>query len=115
MGYYKGMVIDKSETGDRTMTNLTKSPEDLASVAADITMNSAAAYINRNNMKVLDYKVATEVMRDFCKRAVIEALDDAKAAIKCGMTQVAEVTFRASMTKAGLDAVEVLVADGVVA
>ena len=92
---------------------MTRSPEELGSVAANITMNASADYIHRNNLTVTDYKVAADVIRDFCKEALFPALDDAKEALETGMGQIAEATFQASMRMAGIEAAKKLVEDGI--
>ena len=78
--------------------------DNLGTIAADVTMKAAAEYIRANNLKVLDYDVATEVLRDYCKTWLNQALSDAKDAIECGMTQIAEATFKATMAQAGIEA-----------
>lgn len=78
--------------------------ESLGTVAAEIAMASAAQYVRANNLKVIDYEAATNCLRTYCKTWIIQALKDAKEAIDCGMTQVAEATFRATMAKAGIEA-----------
>jgi len=93
------------------MTNLTRSPEALGTVAANITMNASADYIRRNNLTVTDYETTANVIRDYCKRAVLEALEDAKEALETGMDHVAEATFQATMKMAGIEAVKKLIED----
>ena len=81
---------------------MTRSPEEHGSVAANLTMNASADYIHRNNLTVTDYKVAADVIRDFCKEA-----------LETGMGQIAEATFQASMRMAGIEAAKKLVEDGI--
>ncbi len=78
--------------------------ESLGTIAAELAMKAAAEYIRDNKLKVLDYNAATECLRSYCKSWLPMALEDAKQAFECGMTQVAEATFRATMAQAGIEA-----------
>jgi hypothetical protein len=80
------------------------STESLGTFAADVAMRAAAEYVRVNNLKVLDWDAATACLRQWCKIKLREALADAKAAIDCGMDQVAEATFKATMAQAGIEA-----------
>ena len=78
--------------------------ESLGTVAADVAMRAAAEYVRTNNLKVLDYDAATACLKSYCKTYLPQALKDAKAAFDCGMNQVAEATFKATMALAGIEA-----------
>ena len=96
------------------MTNFSQSPEQLGTVAANLSMHGACSHVKRNNLTVHDYAALTDAIRTLCKQSVFQAIDDAKEAIACGMAAVAEHPFRASMTKAGSDAVLVCLENGTV-
>lgn len=83
---------------------MTTQVDRLGTIAADVAMRAAAEYIRINNLKVLDYDAATECLRSYCKSRLPMALKDAKDALDCGMGQVAEATFKATMAMAGIEA-----------
>jgi hypothetical protein len=78
--------------------------DSLGTIAANVAMKAAAEYIRANNLKVLDYEAATECLKSYCKTRLPIALQEAKEALDCGMTQVAEMTFKATMAQAGIEA-----------
>jgi len=78
--------------------------DSLGSLAVDLCTQSAVLYVRANNLKVLDYEAATEVLKDYCKTWLPQALNDAKEAFDCGMSQVGEETFKATMRQAGIEA-----------
>jgi hypothetical protein len=81
-----------------------KSIDSLGSIAAEVAMRAAAEYVRAHNLKVLDYAAAAECLRSYCKVYLPIALKDAKDALDCGMSQVAEMTFKATMAQAGIEA-----------
>jgi len=86
------------------MTIATMNIDNLGTLAANVAMRAAAEYVRANNLKVLDYDAATECLLSYCKSWITIALRDAKEAIDCGMMQVAETTFKATMAQAGIEA-----------
>lgn len=78
--------------------------DNLGTIAAETAMQAAAHYVRHNNLKVLDYDAATACIRSWCKIKLPQALKDAKAAFECGMTKIAEATFKATMAEAGIEA-----------
>lgn len=78
--------------------------DQLGTAAAEIAMRAAAEYVRANNLKVLDYDAATACLRSWCKIKLPQALADAKQAQECGMSHVAEMTFKATMAEAGIEA-----------
>lgn len=83
-----------------TDTNINR----LATIAAETCMKAAAEYIICNNLKVVDYDAATACLQTWCKSKLDEALADAKQALDANMGQIAEITFKATMAKAGIEA-----------
>lgn len=78
--------------------------DDLGTLAAEVAMRSAAEYVRVNNLRVHDYDAAAECIRAHCKARLSDALRDAKEALDCGMMQVAQATFKATMALAGIEA-----------
>jgi hypothetical protein len=76
----------------------------LSIAAADIAMRSAATFIRQRGIVVDDYDALTTALRVHCRRALDVAMDDAKAAIECGMSEAAAATFQASFVRAGINA-----------
>jgi hypothetical protein len=81
-----------------------KTTDQLGTIAAETAMRAAAEYVRTNGLKVLDYDAATACLRSYCKVYLPSALADAKSALDCGMGQVAETTFKATMALAGIEA-----------
>lgn len=78
--------------------------DQLGTIAANVAMKAFAEYVKAHNLKVLDYDAATACLRSWCRIMLPRALDDAKEALDCGMTQIAEATFKATMAQAGIEA-----------
>jgi len=76
----------------------------LVGIAADAASRAAADFIRLNGLKVPDYDVASQCLRAEVKLALPQALQDAKEAMECHMSHVAQATFRASMAEAGIKA-----------
>ena len=78
----------------------------LAQIAADRAMRAAAAYVAKHaglNRGDLTGELTAALKRRLLT-AVPAALDDAREALACGMSAVAEATFLASMALAGVAA-----------
>jgi hypothetical protein len=77
----------------------------LGRIAADAAMRGAVEYGRRH---AVDFNANLDrllhAIRKHAKAAVGPAMDDAKAALDAGMGKVAEATFLASMTAAGIAA-----------
>jgi len=77
----------------------------LGQYAAVTAMKAALAYLEqRGQLKTADTGKLSERLRHHVKAALPAALDDAKAAIDCGMSDAASLTFAASMAAAGIAA-----------
>lgn len=78
----------------------------LGTAAAETAMRAAADYLRPRAKLTTDADLdrAASLIRNHAKAAVGPALDDARAAIDCGMVQVAETTFLATMAAAGIAA-----------
>lgn len=83
---------------------MTTSIDSLGTIAAEVAMRAAAEYIRTNRLTVLDYEAATACIRSWCKIKLPEALKAAKDALDCRMDAVAEMTFKAIMAEAGIEA-----------
>jgi len=83
---------------------MTTNIDNLGTLAAETAMRAAAEYVRANGLKVLDYEAATACIRSWCKIKLPEALAAAKAALDCHMDKVAEMTFKAIMAEAGIEA-----------
>lgn len=73
--------------------------------AANVAMKAAAEYIRTNKLTV-DIDAVVESLKTHVKAALGPAMDDAREAYKAGMMSVAEQTFMASMSLAGIEAVK---------
>lgn len=78
----------------------------LVKVAATISMKAAVAFLDKNKVTVPDSEinVLLRLLKQHVESTIIEALEDAKLALEANMAQVAEQTFAASMTCAGIAA-----------
>lgn len=76
---------------------------DLVRPAVQAAMRAAVQYLQVHNLEAED-RALTDALKAHVKAKIGEAIDDAKAAIDCGMTDVAEQTFIASMVLAGVSA-----------
>lgn len=80
-----------------------ESIDSLGAIAADVAMRSAVAYLHTHKLEA-DVDTLVACLRSHAKARLPEALASAKEAIEAGMAAMAEVTFRASMTLAGIEA-----------
>jgi hypothetical protein len=78
----------------------------LGQKAAEAAMRGAATYIRTNKLENLDLERITQLIRIRAKAALPEALRDAKDALDINQGQMAQATFMASMTLAGINAVK---------
>lgn len=76
---------------------------DLVRPAVQAAMKAAKKYLHLHKLEA-DGDVLSEALAKHVKVRITEALDDAREAIECGMTDVAEQTFVVSMVLAGIDA-----------
>lgn len=76
---------------------------DLGTVAAQIAMKSAVQYLTVHKLKA-DPAALAECLKSWCKIQLPAALHDAREAMNCGMSQIAEATFAATMSIAGIEA-----------
>lgn len=77
--------------------------DQLANVASIIVAKGAQEYLRVHNLKANPESLAA-CCKSWLKIQLPIALRDAKEAIDCGMTQVAEATFKASLIQAGIEA-----------
>lgn len=82
--------------------------DNLGTMAAEIAMRAAIDYLKRNGKVagIADAQIdrLLVLIRQCAKDAVGQALDEAGAALAAGMDRVAEATFGAAMTIAGIKA-----------
>ena len=80
--------------------------DQLGTVAAEVAMRSAAAYLRKQNVDVqsINYDRLTETLRRSTKAALSQALDDAREAFECRMDAIGVQTFQASFVVAGVNA-----------
>lgn len=86
------------------MTNQTC--ESLGTVAAEVAMRSAAAYLQQHNAdtQAINYSRLTEILRRATRAALSQALEDAREAFACRMDTIGVWTFQASFVIAGTTA-----------
>ena len=77
--------------------------DSLGTLAANVAMKSAAAYVRTHGLTV-DVDVLLECLRHSIRERITGALDDARDAFACGMADAAESTFVADMSLAGIEA-----------
>lgn len=78
--------------------------EALAEAAAAAAMRASVSYVKKQGTARPDLDTWTAALRKHVKDALPAALEDAKAALECGMSSAAEQTFTASMVLAGIAA-----------
>lgn len=90
---------------------------ELAQAAMRIARHGATHYCHAQNVKIQSPTMLEERLRERVKCGLEEALNDAKEAIDCGMTQIAIATFNATIINCAIAAVKecVLMGDAVVA
>lgn len=76
----------------------------LAMMACRCATTAALAYIRQHQLHLDDCGPLNACIAAHVKAAMPAALHDAKEAIDCGMRDVAEHTFAASMALAGIEA-----------
>lgn len=77
--------------------------EKLIDKAFGFVVNGARAYLDVHNLKA-DDKVLCECIKSWMKINLKGALDDAREAFDCGMSDIAIASFAASMKLAGIEA-----------
>jgi hypothetical protein len=87
----------QTENGNMTATTT------LADVAIQYVLRGAAQYLATHKLTATDSALAA-CCRAWAKIKLPEAMADAKEALACNMGSVAEMTFAASMTAAGIEA-----------
>lgn len=75
----------------------------LAEIATQTAMQAAVEYLRVHNLKANDAALVS-CLKAWCKIKLPEALRDAKEAFDCGMHQVGQATFLATMKLAGIEA-----------
>ena len=75
----------------------------LIDAAAKIAIIGAREYLRVHNLQA-DETALVACCKSWLKIKLPEALNDAKAAMDCGMHQAAEATFKATMILAGIEA-----------
>jgi hypothetical protein len=75
----------------------------IAQAASRIACHGASEYLLAHKLKADDHALS-ECINAWVKIKFPEAMQDAKDAIDCGMTQAAIATFNASMICAGIEA-----------
>ena len=79
--------------------------ESLGSMASDIAVRAALAYLKKHNgMTLANCDSLSIQLKRCCVAALPQALQDAKQALDCGMRDAAIATFKASMALAGIAA-----------
>ncbi len=76
---------------------------EVAQAGCRLAERGAVEYLNAHKLRA-DPSALAECLRSWCKIKFPEAMRDAKEAIDCGMGQVAQATFGATMLQAGIEA-----------
>lgn len=84
-------------------TTIDTNMQALADGAVRIARDAAAEYLARHNQPY-NVQRLTDAFMLHVKPAIMPALDDFAEAYACGMRQIADVTFAASMRLAGIAA-----------
>lgn len=85
------------------MNEMNATIDGLGTVAANVAMKAAVEYVRVHRLQY-DAEALCNCIKSWCKIMLPQALKDAKEAIDCGMTAIAEMTFKATMAKAGIEA-----------
>jgi hypothetical protein len=80
-----------------------KTAQSLADVAISCVLAGAREYLAKHKLTATPDALSA-CCRSWAKIKLGEALNDAKEAMACGMPQAAEMTFKASMVQAGIEA-----------
>ncbi len=75
----------------------------LVEIASTMAVRGAREYLLRNNLKA-ESTALSSCLKSWVKAKWPEAIADAKEAIDCGMVQIAQQTFAATMLQAGIEA-----------
>jgi len=78
-------------------------PSNLGETAVAIAAEAARIYLDRHNLAATP-EALSATLRSWVKSNLAEALRDAKDALDANMLQAAEITFKASMVQAGIEA-----------
>ncbi len=81
----------------------TNQNQDLVNIGIQIVTSGAREYMTKHNLKANQDALAA-CCKSWLKIQLPIALRDAKEALDCGMTHVAEATFKASLFQAGIEA-----------
>lgn len=81
-----------------------KSVQALVAVAVAVAEKAAREYLRTHGLKSVDPDAAGACLKSWIMHKLPGAMKDAKDALDCGMKQIAETTFRASMALAGIEA-----------
>jgi 3-polyprenyl-4-hydroxybenzoate decarboxylase len=77
----------------------------LGKLAGDVMSRAAIAYLKKNGKLTLASADALEEpLKRHSRIALPQALEDAKAALDCGMRDAAQLTFKATLALAGIAA-----------
>lgn len=76
---------------------------ELLNVGIQIVIAGAREYMRKHNTKA-NPEVLSECCKSWLKIQMPIAIKDAKDAMDCGMIQIAEATFKASLFQAGIEA-----------
>lgn len=91
-------------SGGVPVVNNFSAVDKLGVAAADAAMRGCATYVRTNGLKVADLDRLVALLKVHAKAAVDAAMADAKNALEANMGAVAESTFVASFTLAGVTA-----------
>lgn len=76
---------------------------DMAQVAQRIALRGATEYLNAHKLTASN-EALSACVHSWVKIKFPEAMEDARQAIDCGMVQVAQTTFAATLIQAGIEA-----------
>lgn len=76
----------------------------LVQAAQTYAVRGAQQYLQAHNLKAISNEALCDCIISWIKIKLPEALHDAKEAMACNMTQIAETAFAASMVQAGIEA-----------
>ena len=84
---------------------MTTTMDSLVAAGGRAADHSALAWLDKHGLRdTVDAQTLADALESAIRGAMGSALDDAKAALDCGMTKIAEMTFVASMSLAGVAA-----------
>lgn len=82
----------------------------LSRMAMAIATNAAKTFMTKHGLSASNEALATTLQKELAA-AIPDALADAREAFNCGMIEVADQTFRASMALAGIKAAQSVTRD----